>query len=503
MPPRVSRDEWDRRAAAVGIEWVGDEPIYATKKRAARCLDCGARFMAYPSNVQQGNGCPLCGRQSAGVRRRVSREEWDRRGATVGIEWIGSDPVLASTKHAARCLACGHEWAPKPSHVRDGHRCPACAGYLLTREEWDRRAAAVGIEWVGDQPVTTPGNHAARCLDCGARFMAYPSNVQQGRKGCAICGRRRTSEARRTSLEEWDRRIAMVGAEWVGDEPVWSRKKRAVRCLTCGHEWDVLPGSVQQGHGCSPCGAKKRAIKFTNRYGATPEEWDRRARAAGIEWVGDPPTTRNAHALARCCTCGREYEASGMSVSVGAGCAACAGVMPITDEDWHRRANAVDIEWVGAPPFNAHTHAVARCQRCGHEYDAPGGSVRAGSGCPACALRGFDSGAPGTVYLIRHDLGPYMKVGITGADPMKRLNGWTDLGWDVLATWPIPIGRDAAAIERNVIEWWTESSATRCKRDELPEGLGWTEAVHITAAADEPRTLAYIEELVAEVGGGH
>jgi hypothetical protein len=107
------------------------------------------------------------------------------------------------------------------------------------------------------------------------------------------------------------------------------------------------------------------------------------------------------------------------------------------------------------------------------------------------------------VYLIRHDLGPYMKVGITGADPTKRLNGWTDLGWDVLATWPIPIGRDAAAIERNVIEWWTESSATRCKRDELPEGQGWTEAVHISAAADVPRTIAYIEELVAEVGGGY
>ena len=43
----------------------------------------------------------------------------------------------------------------------------------------------------------------------------------------------------------------------------------------------------------------------------------------------------------------------------------------------------------------------------------------------------------------------------------------------------------------------------RMSNDELPDGHGWTEAVHITAAADEPATIAYIEELVAEVGGGY
>lgn len=58
-------------------------------------------------------------------------------------------------------------------------------------------------------------------------------------------------------------------------------------------------------------------------------------------------------------------------------------------------------------------------------------------------------------------------------------------------------------IEDRVVAWWQECGATRCTRDEVPDGHGGTEAVHITAAADEPRTIAYIKELVAEVGGGY
>ena len=68
-----------------------------------------------------------------------------------------------------------------------------------------------------------------------------------------------------------------------------------------------------------------------------------------------------------------------------------------------------------------------------------------------------------------------------------------------MATWPVPFGRDALAIEAAVVEWWRASGARACTRDEVPKGDGWTEAVHITTAADEPRTIAYIEELVAEV----
>ena len=63
MPPRVSREEWDRRAAAVGIEWVGDEPIYSHTKHAARCLSCGHEWFGSPKQIAKGQGCPSCANQ--------------------------------------------------------------------------------------------------------------------------------------------------------------------------------------------------------------------------------------------------------------------------------------------------------------------------------------------------------------------------------------------------------------------------------------------------------
>ena len=423
MPPRVSREEWDRRAAAVGIEWVGGEPIYATKRHVGRCLTCGREWECSPHHVYGGMGCRPCSDNA----RRLTRTEWDRRAAEIGIEWVGDEPIDSMQKRAARCLTCEHQWARLPSCPSG---CPECArGYRVSRDEWDRRAAAVGIEWVGDDPIYVARKHSARCLKCAYEWEVRVAGIKAGR-GCPVCAITRM----RLAPEEWDLRAAAAGIEWVGDEPIRKRYRHAARCLRCRHEWEAWPANVAQGQGCKPCADNARRLTRT--------EWDRRAAEIGIEWVG-----------------------SALVESV--------------------------------------LKHEARCLGCGHEWDVVPSSVVQGHGCPVCAPLGFNPGAPGTVYLIRHDAGPYMKVGITGADPTKRLDGWTGLGWDVLATWPIRVGRDAEVIERAVIAWWKQSGATRCKRDELPEGQGWTEAVHITAAADEPRTLAYIEELVAEVGGGY
>jgi hypothetical protein len=137
----------------------------------------------------------------------------------------------------------------------------------------------------------------------------------------------------------------------------------------------------------------------------------------------------------------------------------------------------------GDEPFSSHKPHAARCLKCGWELSPTPGNVGSGHGCPACSLPGFDPVAPATVYLIRHDAGPFVKVGITGADPSTRLTVHGRRGWEVLGTWPVPVGRDAALIEGRVVAWWGERGATRCTRDEVPDGHGWTEAVHNTAAA--------------------
>ena len=500
MPPRIGRDEWDRRAAAAVLEWVGDEPIYSHTKHAARCLSCGHEWFGSPKQIAKGQGCPSCANQKRADARVLPPVEWDRRAAVESIRWVGDEPVRARTKHAAQCLTCGHEWRVVPDSIARGSGCPACASNApISRQEWDDRASVLSIEWTGDEPFRALEPHAARCLKCGHEWQPRPGNVTQGR-GCPVCANLTRGAQSRLTPEEWDRRAAAGGMEWVDQRPELIGDKRLARCLDCATEWLAHSVTVAHGgNGCPSCRYKKVADSMI----LPREEWDRRAAAKRVEWVGDEPVWGMKKRAARCLTCGHEWSVIPDSVYRASGCPACAPNAPVSREEQDRRAAAVSIEWVGEEPFSSVEPHAARCLKCGWEFSPRPSNVSSGQGCPACSPRGFDPVAPATVYLMRHDAGPFVKVGITGADPSTRLTVHGRRGWEILGTWPIPVGRDAAVIEGRVVEWWQECGATRCTKDEIPKGDGWTEAVHITAAADEPRTIAYIEELVAEVGGGY
>lgn len=63
-----------------------------------------------------------------------------------------------------------------------GRGCPACANLTrgaerLTPEEWDRRAAAGGMEWVDERPELIGDKRLARCLDCATEWLAYSVRV--------------------------------------------------------------------------------------------------------------------------------------------------------------------------------------------------------------------------------------------------------------------------------------------------------------------------------------
>ncbi len=480
---RVTREEWDEGAESASMRWVGADPIVSSRKYPAICATCEHEWLALPKDVARGHGCPACSGNIPG-EPGVSREEWDKRAKAVNVEWVGNEPLLALTKHAARCTECGYEWTTRPSDIHRGSGCPACVGLArISQEEWAERAARAGIEWIGDEPVRKTYRHAARCLTCEHEYTPWPEVVARG-SGCPACA----AEAQRIKSEEFVRRAREMGFEWLGDEPIRGGHKRAARCLECEHTWEVNPSA---GTGCPACAPNARVPQ---------EEWRKRAAAIGIRWIGEEPVRSSRKHRAQCEACAHEWMLSPKEVTSGeARCQVCAE--RARQEEWHRRAAARRIEWIGEDPIRALVRHPARCTQCGREW-APVPSQITWFGCQACAKPGFDPSSPGTVYLIHHHSGPYMKVGITGADPSKRLNGWMDLGWEVLGAWALPVGRDALDIERTVVAWWKESGARRCTRDELPMGQGWTESVHIGVAADEPRTLEFIESLVLQFGGG-
>ncbi len=88
----------------------------------ARCLTCGYEWKVVPASIYVGTGCPRC------AGRTVTWAEWDARAAAVGIEWLG-EISNSTTKVPARCLGCGYEWQVASDKVQGGQGCPQCAVY--------------------------------------------------------------------------------------------------------------------------------------------------------------------------------------------------------------------------------------------------------------------------------------------------------------------------------------------------------------------------------------
>ena len=87
-----------------------------------------------------------------------------------------------------------------------------------------------------------------------------------------------------------------------------ARTKLACRCLTCGHEWEALPGHLLQGTGrIDPEG-------FARRVSQT---------RPGIELLSSYVNAR-ARIACRCKVCGAEWAPYPRSLLQGHGCPECA-----------------------------------------------------------------------------------------------------------------------------------------------------------------------------------
>jgi hypothetical protein len=91
--------------------------------------ECDHEWSATPDNLSRGTGCPVQPCRSVAIWEgrsdRWTNERFDREFPHVtrlGDATAGLAPVLV------RCT-CGHEWSPRPTHLSDGHGCPACATY--------------------------------------------------------------------------------------------------------------------------------------------------------------------------------------------------------------------------------------------------------------------------------------------------------------------------------------------------------------------------------------
>jgi hypothetical protein len=121
------------------------------------------------------------------------------------------------------------------------------------------------------------------------------------------------------------------------------------------------------------------------------------------------------------------------------------------------------------------------CSTCSHQWKAKGDSRVNGSGCPSCAVTGFNPAELGYLYISKLQIEgkTYYKIGIANRNPtvrcgqmlvsMKDKHGASATA-EVHETIQFPVGKDARTHET----WW-HASATRIKEWLLPNFDGYTE----------------------------
>ena len=95
-----------------------------------------------------------------------------------------------------------------------------------------------------------------------------------------------------------------------------ARTKLPCRCVSCGHEWEALPGHLLQGHGCPAC-AGTAALD--------PAGFSRRMaqEAPDVELLS-PYVNARTRLTCRCRVCGAQWTPYPKSLLQGHGCPSCA-----------------------------------------------------------------------------------------------------------------------------------------------------------------------------------
>ena len=202
---------------AIASEWCyemngGLNPLLFSSKSNKRvwweCSTCGNRWQSTIVNrTNLGNGCPICGVQSAAKKLETPKEgqsladlypqlatEWDyQKNALL----TPNDVNPGSTRRAWWICGRGHSWEARIQHRVNGSKCPYCSGRLAIPGETDLQTLFPGLckEWDysrnGDlsPSQTKPKSSRAvwwKCEKCGHSWQAVVYSRTNG-NGCPKC----------------------------------------------------------------------------------------------------------------------------------------------------------------------------------------------------------------------------------------------------------------------------------------------------------------------------
>ena len=470
----------DSSDAEAFIRSKGFEPLepYSGNKKPWKVLhvSCNQETTLKYNTLQQGDtqGCRSCSKVI--VDADEAYKFFQSRDLAPLVPYPGSKNPWKSIH-----TTCGNEISPRYGHIKSGRiGCPYCSNKVrITQEKAVEMFRASGLEPKGKFPgphVPWPSIH----IECGRQVSPRYANIHQGTGPCKYCSGHAVDELQAIELMKSKNLTPLV--DFPGSHMPWL-------CIhnDCGKEVSPVYGSILNGQGgCLYCSGRfiepDEAKAVVISLGFTPvEEYKAQNRWKVIHDK-----------------CGSEISIIyAYTKRTGKGCALCAGLQPVTQEEVDSLFESRGFQVVGEF-VNTRTPIRAVHNVCGREVSPTYGSLKIGGGCKYCAVGGIDLTLPGFIYVMTHDELSAVKVGIGGdASKMNRINQHKKYGWTLYKRLTLDTAEEAYEIEQAVMSWlrYDLGLPRFLSSEEMPQG-GHTE----TFSAEEIDSWTIWEEVTRVAG---
>ena len=262
----------------------------------------------------------------------------------------------------------------------------------------------------------------ASCNACGHEWASTVNNLVNGGHGCPKCWKIKMGDSKSTPAQvRIDQINSISGISFESWDGKYSNQnsKAFVLCESCNHCWSASVNNlVNNRTGCPRCSGSYRWTK--------DERESQIGAIKNIEFIGwrDGYSNNSSMATVSCLIDGNVWNARVSSlVTVGSGCPKCKATatshrMRTPEEVTIKEINSLKLiefdGWVDGYSNARSSKLVAKCKSCHGRWVVSASSlIHANSGCPRCAVSGFDSSSNGFLYALRSECGTMMKIGIS------------------------------------------------------------------------------------------
>ena len=392
----VSKVDFISRLEAINpdVEIIGEYTNAGTKV-LARCKRCGNEWLVLPQSLLKGNRCPRCSHTGTSFVEQVIYLSLQRMMDTEILSRVRSIidrelDIYIPSKHFA--VEYGAWFWHKDKEEADVEKIRQCSekGIKLIEifDAYDGEDESTKNIWLYRENIGRIANiHIVKeiiirlCNEINLPYTLSDEEFESIQYQARMNSRRITTEILNEKLNGIQANIIVTG------EYQDMLKKVHARCLSCGHEWEVIPASLLRGLGCPECGVKHRSALMRKTKEQFVTELNQRNPIIEVlgEYAGN-----HTPLLVRCKKHDYIWTCQPNSLLRGVGCPKCkdekiAKALTKPIELFSRQLADINpnIEIVGNYKNNS-TKVKVRCKLCSYEWDVLPYSLLAGNGCPKC-----------------------------------------------------------------------------------------------------------------------